>query len=149
MTEPQNSQAGNWWDAFPAPRSKCPEMTADDLMKAFDDMDLTNDPKSFLLVDVRRNDWEVCHSYHFRCIWAFLSSWEEECYVNFWHLTDFMTWRAEPSQLLSTSLLRPSTSLAKSFWIYVIELLLSRLSSIVVSGFHSLFITSRTQENLN
>lgn len=40
-------------------------MTADELMKAFDDMDLTPEPRSFLLVDVRRNDWEVCdHSNH-------------------------------------------------------------------------------------
>ena len=29
-------------------------------MKAFDDMDLRPEPRSFLLVDVRRNDWEVC-----------------------------------------------------------------------------------------
>jgi len=59
MAETQTTQAGNWWDVFPAPRAKCPEMTADELMKAFDDMDLTPEPRSFLLVDVRRNDWEV------------------------------------------------------------------------------------------
>lgn len=34
-------------------------MTADEVMKLFDDMDLTPDPRSFLLVDVRRDDWEV------------------------------------------------------------------------------------------
>ncbi|KAH7391359.1 Rhodanese-like domain-containing protein [Cadophora sp. MPI-SDFR-AT-0126] len=58
MAETQTTQTGNWWDAIPAPRAKCPEMTADELMKAFDDMDLTPEPRSFLLVDVRRNDWE-------------------------------------------------------------------------------------------
>jgi arsenical-resistance protein 2 len=65
MAETQTPKTENWWDAFPAPRAKCPEMTADELMKAFDDMDLTPEPRSFLLVDVRRNDWEVCdHSNH-------------------------------------------------------------------------------------
>lgn len=48
-----------WAQAFPAPRSKVSEMTADEVMKLFDDMDLTPEPRSFLLVDVRRDDWVV------------------------------------------------------------------------------------------
>lgn len=49
-----------WWKAFPEARAKCPELTADDVMKLFDDMDITSEPRSFLLVDVRRDDWVVC-----------------------------------------------------------------------------------------
>lgn len=50
----------NWWAAFPAPRAKSAELTADELYQMFDDMDITNEPRDFLLVDVRRVDWEVC-----------------------------------------------------------------------------------------
>jgi hypothetical protein len=57
MTE--QGKTPQWAQAFPAPRSKVSEMTADDVMKLFDDMDLTPEPRSFLLVDVRRDDWEV------------------------------------------------------------------------------------------
>lgn len=49
----------NWWDAFPAPRAKCEEVTSEELMKMFDDMDIKPEPKSFLVVDVRRDDWQV------------------------------------------------------------------------------------------
>lgn len=49
----------NWYSAFPAPRAKCAEITADELMQMFDDMDIRNEPRDFLLVDVRRVDWEV------------------------------------------------------------------------------------------
>jgi arsenical-resistance protein 2 len=48
-----------WWEAFPAPRAACPEITADDLMKKFDELDIEPKPRDFLLVDVRRTDWEV------------------------------------------------------------------------------------------
>jgi len=48
----------NWWDAFPAPRAKCEEVTSEELMKMFDDMDIKPEPKSFLVVDVRRDDWQ-------------------------------------------------------------------------------------------
>jgi arsenical-resistance protein 2 len=59
MAEVQPQKTTQWWEAFPAARAKCPELSSDDLMKKFDDMDLTPEPKSFLLVDVRRTDWEV------------------------------------------------------------------------------------------
>lgn len=59
MAATQSTQTEQWWDALPAPRSKCAEMTADELMTEFDDMDIKNEPRSFVLVDVRRNDWEV------------------------------------------------------------------------------------------
>jgi arsenical-resistance protein 2 len=55
----QAPQPDQWWAAFPAPRAKVPEITADEVMKMFDDMDIKPEPRSFLLVDVRRTDWEV------------------------------------------------------------------------------------------
>ncbi|KAJ5037364.1 uncharacterized protein L3040_007540 [Drepanopeziza brunnea f. sp. 'multigermtubi'] len=58
MAETPTPKTENWWEAFPAPRARCPEMSADELYAAFDDMDIKNEPRSFLLVDVRRNDWE-------------------------------------------------------------------------------------------
>jgi len=57
MTDTQSTS--NWWDAFPAPKAKCPEITSDEVMKLFDDMDIKPEARPFLLVDVRRNDWEV------------------------------------------------------------------------------------------
>jgi hypothetical protein len=62
MTDTQDA-AAPWWKAYPEARAKCPEIIADDVMKLFDDMDITSEPKTFLLVDVRRNDWEVCQIY--------------------------------------------------------------------------------------
>lgn len=57
MTEqPRSAQ---WWEDFPAPRSKVSETSAEEVMKLFDDMDLKPDARSFLLVDVRRDDWVV------------------------------------------------------------------------------------------
>lgn len=53
-----------WWETFPAPKSKAKEITADEVMKMFDDMDLKPEPSEFLLVDVRRTDWEVCYFNH-------------------------------------------------------------------------------------
>ncbi|KIM97974.1 hypothetical protein OIDMADRAFT_43852 [Oidiodendron maius Zn] len=47
-----------WWTTVPAPKAKCPGISADELMKMFDDMDIKPAPRQFLLVDVRRNDWE-------------------------------------------------------------------------------------------
>ncbi|PSS08814.1 hypothetical protein M430DRAFT_109582 [Amorphotheca resinae ATCC 22711] len=47
-----------WWSAFPAPRATCPKITGDELMKLFDDMDIESGPSQFVLVDVRRTDWE-------------------------------------------------------------------------------------------
>ncbi|KAH6669369.1 Rhodanese-like domain-containing protein [Halenospora varia] len=61
MAEPQLQEPKKepeWWEAFPAPKSKAKEITADEVMKMFDDMDLKPEPREFLLVDVRRTDWE-------------------------------------------------------------------------------------------
>ncbi|KAF5518438.1 hypothetical protein CGCA056_v010231 [Colletotrichum aenigma] len=49
-----------WWAAFPAPKAKSLEVEADEVMalleaRAADGQDTSRD---FLLVDVRRNDWE-------------------------------------------------------------------------------------------
>jgi arsenical-resistance protein 2 len=54
-----HAQQEQWWSAFPLPRSKPSEISADEVMQMFDDMDLKPEPRSFLLVDVRRADWEV------------------------------------------------------------------------------------------
>jgi arsenical-resistance protein 2 len=59
MAKPQNIQAGNWWSKFPEPRAEVPEITAVEVMQMFDDMDIKSEPRTFLLVDVRRTDWEV------------------------------------------------------------------------------------------
>ena len=59
MTDPQPSPEKQWWEAFPAPRAASPSITGEQLMKKFDDMDLEPKPRDFLLVDVRRTDWEV------------------------------------------------------------------------------------------
>jgi arsenical-resistance protein 2 len=56
MTEPAKPQ--EWWASLPAVRSTLPTISADAVMKLFDDMDLAATPRSFLLVDVRRTDWE-------------------------------------------------------------------------------------------
>ncbi|KAH8813186.1 Rhodanese-like domain-containing protein [Xylogone sp. PMI_703] len=54
----QNPQQDQWWSAFPAPRSTCPTISAEEVMKLIDDLDISGRPSDFLLVDVRRNDWE-------------------------------------------------------------------------------------------
>ena len=59
MVETQIPQPEQWWAALPAPRAHCPEITADEVMKMFDDMDISPGPRGFLLIDVRRTDWEV------------------------------------------------------------------------------------------
>lgn len=56
--EAQAAQADQGWSAFPAPRAKAPEISPEDVMKMFDDMDIKPEPRAFLLVDVRRTDWE-------------------------------------------------------------------------------------------
>jgi arsenical-resistance protein 2 len=55
MTEPEPKE---WWAVLPAVRSAPPTISADAVMKLFDDMDLSPTPRTFLLVDVRRTDWE-------------------------------------------------------------------------------------------
>jgi hypothetical protein len=37
MAEPQATQSDQWWSAFPAPRAKAPEISADEVMQMFDD----------------------------------------------------------------------------------------------------------------
>jgi arsenical-resistance protein 2 len=54
----QESKTQEWWASLPAVRSTPPIITADEVMKLFDDMDITPTPRTFLLVDVRRTDWE-------------------------------------------------------------------------------------------
>lgn len=74
MADTQPSQPGQWWDEFPAPKAKCPEVTADEVMKMFDDMDIKPDLRQFLLVDVRRNDWEA-RFLHFELNYIFCYSY--------------------------------------------------------------------------
>ena len=57
-----------WWAAFPEPKASVPEVTGDEVMKMFDDMDIKPEPRPFLLVDVRRTDWEVRDSSYFLSI---------------------------------------------------------------------------------
>ncbi len=59
MAETKSVTPDSWWLAFPAARATCLEITADAVMKLFDDMDIASAPRQFLLVDVRRTDWEV------------------------------------------------------------------------------------------
>jgi len=61
MTEsqPQAPQADQWWSVFPPPRGEAAEISTDEVMQLFDNMDIKPEPRSFLLVDVRRDDWEV------------------------------------------------------------------------------------------
>jgi arsenical-resistance protein 2 len=57
MTEPETKNP-EWWASLPPVRSSPRSISADAVMKLFDDMDLTPTPRTFLLVDVRRTDWE-------------------------------------------------------------------------------------------
>ncbi|KAF4806878.1 hypothetical protein CGCSCA5_v013951 [Colletotrichum siamense] len=49
-----------WWAAFPAPKAKSLEVEADEVMALLEARaaDGRDSPRDFLLVDVRRNDWE-------------------------------------------------------------------------------------------
>jgi len=59
MTEAQPSQVARWFSAFPAPKATCPEISADEVMAMFDDMDIKPGLRPFLLVDARRETWQV------------------------------------------------------------------------------------------
>jgi hypothetical protein len=63
MANSQSPQA-EWWSQFPDPRAKCPEISPDEVMKMFDDMDISPGLREFLLIDVRRTDWEVSLQQH-------------------------------------------------------------------------------------
>jgi len=86
-------------------------------------MDLTPEPRSFLLVDVRRTDWEV-RSFHltFHLIQACLS------------LVVLISQRVAPSRHRLIFQLKASIKLARLFWTSVIELRLNRSFSTVVSS---------------
>ncbi|KAI8271550.1 hypothetical protein K4K56_003224 [Colletotrichum sp. SAR 10_98] len=49
-----------WWAAFPAPKAKSLEIEADEVMASLEARAAAaqDSPRDFLLVDVRRNDWE-------------------------------------------------------------------------------------------
>ncbi|KAF6843722.1 hypothetical protein CMUS01_01829 [Colletotrichum musicola] len=49
-----------WWAAFPAPKAKVAEIEADEVLKMLEAQSAAskNAARDFLLVDVRRNDWE-------------------------------------------------------------------------------------------
>ncbi|KAI8198213.1 hypothetical protein KHU50_008913 [Colletotrichum sp. SAR 10_65] len=49
-----------WWAAFPAPKAKSLEIEADEVMALLEARAAAgqDSPRDFLLVDVRRNDWE-------------------------------------------------------------------------------------------
>jgi hypothetical protein len=48
----------SWATAFPAAKASPVGISCEEVMKLYDDMDLTGDPKSFLLVDVRIGRYE-------------------------------------------------------------------------------------------
>lgn len=48
-----------WHAAFPAPQSQCPQLEAEAVMSMLQKQAATpRQPRDFLLVDVRRTDWE-------------------------------------------------------------------------------------------
>ncbi|KAG7054383.1 Rhodanese-like protein [Colletotrichum scovillei] len=60
MAEAAASETPPWWAAFPAPKAKSPEIEADELMGLLEAQAAAgnNTPRDFLLVDVRRDDFE-------------------------------------------------------------------------------------------
>ena len=52
-----SSQEQPWWAAFPEPKAPCHALEPDDV-KALLEAHSSADNRSFLLVDVRRTDWE-------------------------------------------------------------------------------------------
>ncbi|KAF9872562.1 arsenate reductase [Colletotrichum karsti] len=61
MAEPAAAtETPPWWAAFPAPKAKSLEIEADEVMKLLEAQAAAGSDSSreFLLVDVRRNDWE-------------------------------------------------------------------------------------------
>ncbi|EJT78510.1 hypothetical protein GGTG_03610 [Gaeumannomyces tritici R3-111a-1] len=47
-----------WWAAFPAPKSDCASLDPAEVLKLLEGEGGDGTPKDFLLVDVRRTDWE-------------------------------------------------------------------------------------------
>jgi arsenical-resistance protein 2 len=45
-----------WWAAFPEPKSRCESIEPTEVAEMLEKLD-DNQPRTFLLVDVRRTDW--------------------------------------------------------------------------------------------
>jgi arsenical-resistance protein 2 len=56
MAEDQKEEAP-WWAAFPEPKAKCDDIAAAEVFKLLQDQE-SGTQRDFLLVDVRRTDWE-------------------------------------------------------------------------------------------
>ncbi|UNI23346.1 hypothetical protein JDV02_009174 [Purpureocillium takamizusanense] len=56
----QQQEAPPWWAAFPEPKAACPRLEAADVMQLLESHASlgAHSDRSFLLVDVRRADWE-------------------------------------------------------------------------------------------
>ncbi|TPX16048.1 uncharacterized protein E0L32_000382 [Thyridium curvatum] len=55
----EQAPAAQWWDAFPAPRASCPSIEAGEVKQMLERLEQEPSAKrDFLLVDVRRTDWE-------------------------------------------------------------------------------------------
>jgi hypothetical protein len=119
MTEIQPST--NWWDEFPAPRAKCADISGGELMKLFDDMDIKPEARPFLLVDVRRADWEVS--------FAWKSGSSDICSIH----TGLLCFREERSRPHLTYQLKVFTSHGRRCLIYVTEQVSSKSYSTVVN----------------
>ncbi|KAL0062963.1 hypothetical protein AAF712_010094 [Marasmius tenuissimus] len=60
-TQPAFTEETPWYAAFPAPKAKCAEIQPEEvheLLKGLSTPKNHTQPRDFLLVDVRRNDWE-------------------------------------------------------------------------------------------
>lgn len=56
MAEDQKEEAP-WWAAFPAPKAKCEDIPADEVFQLLQ-THVPGAQRDFLLIDVRRTDWE-------------------------------------------------------------------------------------------
>ena len=57
----QNTQPASWWEAFPEVKASCPRVEASEVKELLEANPIVGDSSSkrnFLLVDVRRTDWE-------------------------------------------------------------------------------------------
>ena len=59
MAAPPASEAASPWHAgFPEPKTQCPQLEADEVKAMLEGQIASGAPRDFLLVDVRRTDWE-------------------------------------------------------------------------------------------
>ncbi|KJZ68680.1 hypothetical protein HIM_11936 [Hirsutella minnesotensis 3608] len=58
--EAQRAEPVPWWASFPEPKASCPRLEPADVMQLLESQSHLSAPKdvTFLLVDVRRTDWE-------------------------------------------------------------------------------------------